>query len=124
MGATCCFFGHRDIFDNVEDFLYTKISYLIENENVTEFLVGDHGDFDKSAASAVRKAKLNYSNIKLTLVRPYFSEELNTNKDFMSYQKYFIFTPHPIPLPYPSSLGEGFIQTLSHYVTAPFRKKN
>ena len=82
MGTTCCFFGHRDVFSSVEDFLYSKICYLIKNENVTEFLVGDHGDFDKAAASAVRKAKLNYTNVKLTLVRPYFSEELNTNKAF------------------------------------------
>ncbi len=82
MGRACCFFGHRDIFDSVDDFLYNKICELIEKENVTEFLVGDHGDFDKASSSAVRKAKLIHGNIKLTLVRPYFSDELNNNKDF------------------------------------------
>lgn len=82
MGKACCFFGHRNVFSSVDDFLYNKICYLIEAESVTEFLVGDHGDFDKAAASAVRKAKLIYGNVKLTLVRPYFSDELNSNKDF------------------------------------------
>lgn len=82
MGVTCCFFGHRNVFDPVDDFLYNEICRLIEAENVTEFLVGDNGDFDKAAASAVRKAKNDYGNIRLTLVRPYFSEELNSNKDF------------------------------------------
>ncbi len=82
MGRACCFFGHRDVFDPVDDFLYNKICELIENENVTEFLVGDHGDFDKASASAVRKVRLTHGNIRLTLVRPYFSDELNSNKDF------------------------------------------
>ena len=82
MGIACCFFGHRTLLNSVDDFLYNQICYLIEKEGVTEFLVGDHGDFDKAAASAVRKAKLVYPNITLTLVRPYFSDELNANKDF------------------------------------------
>lgn len=82
MSKTCCFFGHRNVFDSVDDFLYNKICELIEKENVTNFLVGDNGDFDKAATSAVRKAKLTCNNITLTLVRPYFSEELNINKEY------------------------------------------
>lgn len=82
MNNTCCFFGHRNIFEPVNDIVYEKICDLIENKNVTTFIVGDYGDFDKICTSMVRKAKQTHKNIKLILVRPYFSNELNTNKDF------------------------------------------
>lgn len=82
MNNTCCFFGHRDIFDPISDLIYEKICDLIESRNFTTFIVGDYGDFDKICASMVRKAKQRYKNIKLILVRPYFSNELNTNKEY------------------------------------------
>ncbi len=80
----CCFFGHRDIFESINSSVYEKICDLIENQNISTFLVGDYGDFDKIAAEMVRKAKKTHNNIKLILVRPYFSNELNTNKDYYS----------------------------------------
>lgn len=82
MDNTCCFFGHRDVFEAVATAVYEKICDLIENQNISTFIVGDHGDFDKTTAAMVRKAKKKYKNIKLILVRPYFSNELNVNKDY------------------------------------------
>ncbi len=82
MNNTCCFFGHREVFESIGNRLYEKICELIENKNVTTFIVGDHGDFDKLCSSMVRKAKQNHNDIKLILIRPYFSNELNTNKDY------------------------------------------
>ncbi len=84
MNNTCCFFGHRDVFEPVSNLVYEKICNLIENKNVTTFIVGDHGDFDKLCSAMVRKAKKNYKDIKLILIRPYFSNELNTNKEYYS----------------------------------------
>ena len=75
---TCCFFGHREVFDSVGLNVYEKICDLIENQNITTFIVGDYGDFDRVTAAMVRKAKKKYNNIKLILIRPYFSNELNT----------------------------------------------
>ena len=79
---TCCFFGHREVFDSVGLNVYEKICDLIENQNITTFIVGDYGDFDRVTAAMVRKAKKKHNNIKLILIRPYFSKELNTNKDY------------------------------------------
>ena len=82
MDNTCCFFGHRNIFESVDSSVYEKICNLIETQNISTFIVGDYGDFDKVTAAMVRKAKKKYNNVKLILVRPYFSNELNTNKDY------------------------------------------
>lgn len=82
MNNTCCFFGHRDISDPISDLVYEKICDLIENKNISTFIVGDYGHFDKICASMVRKAKKSYKHIRLILIRPYFSNELNTNREY------------------------------------------
>lgn len=80
LNNSCCFFGHRDIFDNIEINLESAVVNAIENENVKIFMVGDHGQFDALCASTVRKLKKRYKDIKLYLVKAYFSNEINTNK--------------------------------------------
>lgn len=46
------------------------------------------GDFDKMFSAAVWKAKVHSSpDIKLILVKPYFSNELNTNREY--YESYY-----------------------------------
>ena len=43
---TCTFFGHRNAPENIKDKLKQTITTLIENEQVTKFLVGNNGMFD------------------------------------------------------------------------------
>ena len=43
------------------------------------------GNFDGSFSSAVRGLQRKYPDIKLILVKPYFSNELNTNKEYYEY---------------------------------------
>lgn len=43
---TCTFFGHRDAPRETETALRSTLIYLIENKNVCNFLVGNHGNFD------------------------------------------------------------------------------
>ncbi len=43
---TCTFFGHRNTPEAIKNKLKKTIIYLIENEQVTEFLVGNNGMFD------------------------------------------------------------------------------
>lgn len=78
--TACCFFGHRDIFENIESDLENAVIKVIENSDVKIFMVGDHGRFDALCASTVRKLKKRYKDVKLYLVKAYFSNELNTNK--------------------------------------------
>jgi len=82
MERKCCCFGHRNLFYEVTDKLNLTIVKLIEEHNVTIFISGGMGDFDALFEKAVCKAKLKYPQIQLILVKPYFSNKLNTNKDF------------------------------------------
>ena len=60
---------------------------LIEKKNVKTFWVGNYGSFDGYAASVVKELQEKYSDIKLELVIPYLTKEINENKYFY-YQKY------------------------------------
>ena len=82
---TCTFAGHRDVFQsNIPEKLDEAISKIIASgDDAFTFLVGNMGEFDSMCSSAVRKAKKKFSDkhISLELVLPYFSQELNTNKE-------------------------------------------
>lgn len=82
MGKRCCAFGHRELYKNINDELQKIIINLIESENVTSFLVGDIGQTDSTLSTIIRKLKNTYPDIKLFLVKPYFSNKLNTNKEY------------------------------------------
>ena len=43
---TCCFFGHREVTNNIRDKLTAIIEKLIAEDGVTEFYVGHQGQFD------------------------------------------------------------------------------
>ena len=85
MGKIACCFGHRDVYKNISDILSEVIEDLITNKEVTEFWTGGMGNFDGSFASAVRALKRKYPDIKLILIKPYFSNELNTNKEYYEF---------------------------------------
>lgn len=92
MEKICSFFGHRDVFENITDSLDTAIEKAITEYGINTFYVGDRGAFDRQAASAVRKAKTKFPEIKLILVLPYFSNKLNEYKELYqeSYDDYFV----------------------------------
>ena len=82
MSIICCGFGHSNLYCNITKELNEKVVELIEQHGVTVFLTGGMGDFDSAFSSAVRSAKHNHKGVKLILVKPYFSNELNINKDY------------------------------------------
>ncbi len=78
--SRCCFAGHSEIYDvNVEEITRIAAVKLIEECMVREFWVGNYGQYDKLAASIVRKLKKQYTHIKLVLVIPYLTKEINEN---------------------------------------------
>lgn len=46
------------------------------------FYTGAMGDFDSLFSSSVRKVKKSYPNIKLICVKPYFTHDINTDRDY------------------------------------------
>ena len=47
----CTFFGHSDTPETIKPMLKATITEVIEKENVTDFYVGNHGNFDRMAIS-------------------------------------------------------------------------
>lgn len=78
----CCAFGHRELYQNIDKELKSALINLIENDGVTVFMTGGNGQLDSKFLSIVRELKTTFKQIKLVLVKPYFSGELNTNKDY------------------------------------------
>lgn len=78
----CCAFGHRELYKNIDEELKAVIIDLIEHKGVTLFMTGGIGQTDGKFSSIVRGLKRNYKQIELVLIKPYFSGELNTNKDY------------------------------------------
>ena len=80
---TCCGFGHRMILADIDDCLYKEIIKAIE-AGYELFYTGSMGEFDALFSTIVRRAKTKYPQIKLVCVKPYFTNDLNTNKEYYS----------------------------------------
>lgn len=85
MGKVCAFLGNDYSFmrgrkrERRPDFILQnkvkeKIIELIENENVTDFLVGEIGGFEDDAYDAVLEVKKLYPHIRVILVISKISE--------------------------------------------------
>lgn len=75
---TCCFFGHKDAPSSIYPKLEEAIEKAIVESGVTSFLVGNHGQFDGMALSALRKMKIKYPNINYNVVLAYMPAEKET----------------------------------------------
>lgn len=81
--TVCTFAGHREVYQaNISEMLDEAISKIINTDDSFRFLVGGMGEFDGMCSSAVRRAKRKYPNkeIRLEIVLPYLTHELNENK--------------------------------------------
>lgn len=74
-GKNCFFIGHRDASEEIFPLLYAAVEKHIVCCGVTEFIAGHYGGFDRLAAKAVKMAKYNYPEVKLTLLLPYHPTE-------------------------------------------------
>ena len=77
----CCGFGHRDVLEKLDDAVYTAVLKVAE-QGCEIFYTGAMGEFDSLFSSAVRKVKKAYPKIKLICVKPYFTNDLNTNREY------------------------------------------
>ena len=72
---TCCFFGHREVTHNIRDKLTAIIEKLITEDGVTEFFVGNQGQFDSMAYSVLKELKAKFPHIRYTVVLAYMPDE-------------------------------------------------
>ena len=81
---TCCFFGHKDTPSSMYQKLEEAVEKVIVEDGVSSFLVGNQGQFDSMALSALRKLKLKYPHINYNVVLAYMPVE----KEMWSPYKY------------------------------------
>lgn len=82
MDKMCCGFGHRDMLRDVSGALDETLARLIGQEGIYTFLTGGHGEFDAAFGAAVRRAKARDPRVRLWLIRPYFSNEFNRQREY------------------------------------------
>ena len=79
----CCGFGHREVFENIKGQIEEAVLVAIKN-SCEIFYTGAMGQFDSLFSSAVREVKKTYPHIKLICVKPYFTNNINTDRDYYS----------------------------------------
>lgn len=67
----CFFIGHRETPTSILSELRIIIHQHITQYNVTEFIVGNRGNFDRLAASVILDLKKQFPQIRLILLLPY-----------------------------------------------------
>ena len=68
---TCFFIGHRDAPGSLLPLLTEAVERHITEYGVTDFVVGQYGNFDRLAAQAVKDAKKRRQGVTLSLLLPY-----------------------------------------------------
>lgn len=72
---TCFFIGHRDAPDYIQEQLDDVVEHLVKMCDVSAFIVGNYGNFDRMATTAVQKLKKRYPDLYAYRMIPYFPEE-------------------------------------------------
>lgn len=81
----CTFAGHREVYQaGIDAEIEKAINELLRTDDEFVFYTGGMGRFDDMCSSAVRSAKHQYSNLRISLllVLPYMSNRLNTDKAY------------------------------------------
>lgn len=71
----CAFFGHHDCTSDIRGRLIEEIERLITDEQVSEFYVGNQGNFDMQVISALEELEDKYTQIKCFVVLAYYQAE-------------------------------------------------
>lgn len=82
MVKACCGFGHREVFENISEKIYSAVKKEAE-QGCELFYTGAMGEFDEMFSSEVRALKREYPNIKLICVKPYMTREINEFGDYL-----------------------------------------
>ena len=76
----CSAFGHREVYDRIE--LDELLGKLVKDKGVQLFLTGGMGEFDRRFVQAIRKVKQRDGAVRLALIKPYLTRELQENRLF------------------------------------------
>ena len=66
--SVCTFFGHREFTADIEKPLVAVLQELIERDGITEFYVGNHGQFDRLVKKIMLQMREKYPHIRFSVV--------------------------------------------------------
>lgn len=69
--AACTFFGHHDCPLEIEPLIDTLLRWLINEQGVRTFYVGNHGNFDRLVARCLRRFVQDDPSIQFSIVLAY-----------------------------------------------------
>ena len=87
MNNCCTFFGHRICPKDIKEVLYTALKNLIEEKNVTTFLLGEEGSYDKYVLEVLEQLSTKYKNISYTVVKAYLRNRRSENFKQIDFSK-------------------------------------
>ena len=73
--ASCSFFGHREVYDDIGEILKSTITDLIKTKNVDVFYVGNQWKFDHMVIKVLKELKECYRDIKCYEVLAYMPKQ-------------------------------------------------
>ena len=84
--TVCTFAGHREVFlSSVKQEIDKALLDIVQTEDEYVFYSGGMGDFDIMCEAAVWRVKKKYPhlNIRLNLVLPYMTNQINRDKEYL-----------------------------------------
>lgn len=78
----CTFFGHRDVYEDIEKSLTEILIDLIENKKVNKFYVGNNGNFDRLVRKKLKEIKKEYTYISYEVVLAYIPTKKQEDEDY------------------------------------------
>lgn len=78
---SCCFFGHRDSPESIKPKLKDNIVNLITKYNVSNFYVGNNGNFDSIVISLLKEIVNEYPDVSFNIVIAYLPKELESKQE-------------------------------------------
>lgn len=112
----CCFFGHRDTPQEIQQELAEQIENLIRDGNVGEFLVGHQGNFDFMVIHALRELKEKYPHINYSICLAYLPQEKEEWSPFSPDETVFLDGMETVPKKYAISRRNDLMLKLSDVV--------
>ena len=78
----CCCFGHRELYLKIAEELDEIVENIIKQYHTVIFMTGGMGATDSQFISTVVKFRRKYPSVKLFLIMPYLTTELNESKEY------------------------------------------
>ena len=95
--SSCFFIGHRETPDRVYPTLLETIERHIAEYGVSEFVVGQYGNFDRLVIRALSQAKRAHPDITLMLMTPYYPVNRKRRSTLCSIRRIWKRSPNGLP---------------------------